>query len=90
MIVLIWFPSQVAATEDEPLNDDWDDDFGGFEGASPTLDEVSTDMAGVEASPSPWAQFSLGNSLPSLRALTLKVVSIAPKYTRKSHNGHPL
>ncbi|XP_071831414.1 uncharacterized protein [Apostichopus japonicus] len=57
---------QVAATEDEPLNDDWDDDFGGFEGASPTLDEVSTDMAGVEASPSPWAQFSLAAAPPDV------------------------
>lgn len=52
--------------DDEPLNDDWDDDFGGFEGASPVPDEISAEMTGVEASPSPWATYSLAAAPPDL------------------------
>ncbi|XP_001184407.2 coiled-coil domain-containing protein 91 [Strongylocentrotus purpuratus] len=41
--------------------EDWDD-FGGFEGATPVPPELSQQSPGpgVEASPSPWAAFSMG------------------------------
>ncbi|KAJ8024221.1 Coiled-coil domain-containing protein 91 [Holothuria leucospilota] len=64
------FPSGTAdskvVTDDSILEDDWDDDFGGFEGASPVPDDVTANQGSVEASPSPWAAFTLAAAPPDL------------------------